>query len=90
MNTLISQAKTRADHERLAQYYRAMAQDYIAQAKEHEAMVSAYKTNQILVNDKNRAATLEHCEYFVKAFNELATKSQELAALHERMAAEAH
>jgi hypothetical protein len=36
--------------------------DYLAQAKEHEAMVAAYKANSSLSNDKNQASTISHCE----------------------------
>ena len=86
--TLISTAKTPAEHQRIAQYYQAKAQDYLAQAKEHEQMVAAYKANPSLTA-KSQASTINHCEYFVKTFNELAVKSQELAQLHEHMAEEA-
>lgn len=89
LSTLIASAKTPAEHERLAQYYRAQASDYLAEAKDHESMVAAYKANSSLSNEKNRASTIGHCEYFVKTFKELAVKSQELAALHEQMAKDA-
>ena len=85
LNTLIASAKTPAEHERLAQYYRSQASDYLAEAKDHESMVAAYKANSSLSNEKNRASTIGHCEYFVKTFRELAVKAQELAALHEQM-----
>ena len=84
--TLISTAKTPEEHHRIAQYYQAKAQDYLAQAKEHEQMVAAYKANPSLVNDKNQASTINHCEYFAQTFKDLAVKSQELAKLHEQMA----
>jgi hypothetical protein len=89
LNTLIATAKTPAEHERIAQYYLAKAQDYLAQAKEHEAMIAAYKTNPALSNDKNQASTISHSEYFVTTFKAMADNSQELATLHERMAQEA-
>jgi hypothetical protein len=89
LNTLIATANTPAEHERIAQYYQAKALDYLAQAKEHEAMVAAYKANSSLSNNKNQASTISHCEYFVTTFKALAENSQDLAALHERMAKEA-
>jgi hypothetical protein len=85
LNTLIATAKTPAEHQRIAQYYQAKAQDYLAQAKEHEQMVAAYKASPSLTA-KSQASTINHCEYFVKTFNELAVKSQELAKLHAQMA----
>ena len=89
LNTLIATASTPAEHRRIAQYYQAKAQDYLAQAKEHEEMVAAYKANSTLSNDKNQASTISHCEYFVTTFKALADNSHELATLHERMAKEA-
>lgn len=86
LNTLIANAKTPAEHERIAQFCEQKAADYRAQAVEHQAMVAAYKANSSLSNEKNRASTVGHCEYFVKTFNQLAVKSQDLAKLHEQMA----
>src|ERR1035437_2066706 len=48
INTLIATAKTPADHQRIAQFYQSQAQDYLAQSKEHEAMVAAYNANPSL------------------------------------------
>src|SRR5260370_91002 len=89
LNSLISTAKTPAEHQRIAQFYQSRAQDYLAQSKEHEAMVAAYKANPSLINNKNQASTINHCGYFVQTFKNLAVKSQELAQLHEQMAKEA-
>jgi hypothetical protein len=89
LNTLISTAKTPAEHQRIARYYQAKALDYLAQAKEHEQMVAAYKAYSSLSNDKNRASTIDHCEYYVRAFKDLAVKTQELAQLHGQMAQDA-
>ncbi len=89
LNTLIATAKTPSEHRRIAQYYEAKAQDYLTQQKEHEQMLAAYKANPVLSNDKHRASTIGHCEYFVQAFKDMAAKSQELAQLHEQMANDA-
>jgi len=89
LNTLIATARTPAAHRRIAQYYKAKVQEYLAEAQEHEAMIAAYKANSSLSNDKNEASTISHCEYFVNTFKALADNSQELATLHERMASEA-
>jgi hypothetical protein len=89
LNTLTSTAKTSADHERISNYYQAKAVEYQAEAKEHEKMIAGYKANPVLSNDKNRVATIGHCEYFVATFNALAVNSRQLAASHLRMAQEA-
>jgi hypothetical protein len=81
-------AKTPAEHERIAQSYRDQAQNYLAQAKEHEVMIAAYKASPNMTS-KNQAATINHCEYFAAKFKDMAAKSQELAELHEEMAKQA-
>jgi hypothetical protein len=88
LDTLIATAKTPAEHKRIAQDYRNQAQDYLAQAKEHQAMIVAYKASPNMTS-KNQAATIDHCEYFVGKFSDMAAKSQELAKMHEQMATDA-
>lgn len=89
LKTLIATAATPADHQRIAQYYQARAQDYLAQAKEHEAMVAAYNANPSALTDKDRAGTVYHCEYYARKFKDMAAKSEELARLHAQMAIDA-
>ena len=81
-------ANTPAEHARIAQTYRNQAQSYLAQARQHEATIAAYKASPNMTS-KNQAATVNHCEYFAARFNELAAKSQELAELHDEMAKQA-
>jgi hypothetical protein len=88
LDTLIATAKTPAEHERIAQDYRSQAQNDLAQANEHAAMVVAYKASPNATS-KNQAATINHCEYFAAKFNGLAVKSQQLAMMHEQMARDA-
>ena len=42
LNTLIATAKTPAEHERIANFYKLSALDYKTQAQEHEEMIVAY------------------------------------------------
>jgi hypothetical protein len=51
-------------------------------------MIAAYKASPNMTS-KNQTATIDHCEYFVAKFNDLAVKSQELAQMHEQMAKDA-
>jgi len=88
INSLIATAKTSTQHQRIAQYFEAQSQDYLAQSKEHEEMIAAYKANSSLSTDKNQASTIGHCEYFAKTTREMSVKSHELALLHEQMARE--
>ncbi len=78
-------ANTPAEHARIAQSYRGQASDYLAEARKHQAMIAVYQSSPNMT-DKNQAATIGHCEYFVAKYNDLAAKSQELAQLHDQMA----
>ncbi len=89
IKSLIATAKTPAEHQRIAQYYKAKAQDYLSESNEHEQMLAAYKQNGYISNSRNRANAIYHCQYFVEKFKQMAAKSQELAQLHEQMAKDA-
>ena len=84
--SLIATAKTPAEHMRLARYYEAKAQDYLAQSKEHAQMAEQYKKNPLTSSSKWATGTVGHCEYFAQTFKDAATKMQELAQMHEQMA----
>ena len=87
--SLIASAKTPSEYRRVAEYYHATAQDYLAQAKEHEEMAEAYKKNPMTSSSKFATGTVEHCGYFAQSFKEMATKMQELADIREQMAKDA-
>ena len=87
--SLIASAKTPAEHRRIAEYYHAKAQDYLAQSAEHEEQAEAYKKNPMTSSSKFATGTVNHCEYFSQSFKEMAAKMQELADMHEQMAKEA-
>ncbi len=87
--SLIATAKSPTEHQRIAEYYHAKAQEYLAQAKEHEEMADAYKKNPMTNSSKFATGTVNHCEYFEQSFKDMATKMQELADMHEQMAKEA-
>jgi hypothetical protein len=89
LKTLIATAATPVDHQRIAQYYQAKAQDYLSQAKEHEAMLAAYNASPSALTDKDRAGTVYHCQYYARKFKDMAAQSEDLARLHAQMAADA-
>ena len=89
LKTLIAIAKTPAEHRRIAQYYEAKAQDYLAKSKEHEQMLGAYDQNSSPSVRRHRPYTTYHCQYFIESYKEMAVKSHELAEPHEQMAKDA-
>jgi hypothetical protein len=83
INTLVTAAKTPAEHQRIADYYKAEAQNDLAQAGEHQAMIAAYKANP---SSKHQASAVAHCANLATSYKEAATKSQQLAQMHQQMA----
>ena len=86
--SLIATAKTSADHTRIADYYQAQATNYLAQSKEHEQMVAAYKKNPIFSSSKFVTGTVNHCEYLAQSLKKDSDEAQALAKIHEEMAKE--
>ncbi len=88
LKTLISGAKTAKDHQKLAQYFNQQAEQYEAQAKEHEEMEQAYRKNPMTKNSGG-SGPISHCEVLIKSNRDMAKTARAMAADHEEMAKEA-
>lgn len=86
---LITNAKSPEDHLRLAQYYKAEADRFEVEAKEHDEMAAAYRKGSTwqasAAKGPMRPDTPGHCEYFAKSLREAANAAREMAAEHEQM-----
>src|ERR1039458_7421220 len=78
--SLIASAKTPAEHTRIAQYYGAKAQDYLAQSNEHAQMAEQFKKNSVISSSKFSTGTVNHCEYLAQNFKQKAEQMQKLEA----------
>jgi hypothetical protein len=87
LKALIASAKTKDDHQKLADYYKAETVRLEAEAKDHDEMAEAYKKNPSPMAVKHPEAIGEgHCHEMARRFRETAAQAQELAAMHEDMA----
>lgn len=88
VKALVANAKTAADHMKLAQHYTAMAEKHEAEAKEHEALAAEYRGNPRVSETKRPMApdTAAHCEYFAEHCRKAAKEMRAMAAAHEEMA----
>ena len=88
---LVTTAKTKADHERLAQYFDAEAAKYEAQAKEHGELAGEYQKSPPNQPGKysGYAYTFEHCDSHAKSLQQAAENARKLAADHREMVKEA-
>lgn len=88
VKALVANAKTPADHMKLARHYTAMAEKHEAEAKEHEALAVEYARNPRLGSTKTPMSpnSAEHCKYFAEHCRKAADEMRAMAAEHEEMA----
>ena len=87
LRSLVKNAATPEQHMRLARYYEAKAQQYLAESNEHGKMAEQFRNNPMTNNDKRRFGTVDHGEYYAQLFKQRAIKMQSLADMQRLMAA---
>jgi len=80
---MIARAKTAQDHNKLACYYRAEARSETAKANSHEEMGKLYESYP-----RFKTEMMEHCKKLVDEARQAAEADNQLAAEHEKIAAE--
>jgi len=91
LKSAIANAKTPEDHHRIAAYFKGQADRLLAEAKEHDELVTQYATwpNPAAMKQPMSGQTAEHCRYFAEYARKAAQQDQELAKMHEDMAEQA-
>jgi hypothetical protein len=83
LKALTASAKTAADHERIADYYRSEAKRL--QAKEHEQELGEYYKNPARYPSKYPTMG-DHCRSLASYYKMAATRATAQADMHERLA----
>ncbi len=88
---LVATAKSAADHQKLAEHYRAAAAKHEEEAKEHTALAAKYKANPNASEVKRPGDpdTAAHCLTYAEHCRKAAKSMSEMAAMHEEMAKKA-
>ena len=87
LRSLIANAKTPEDHQKLAAYYRDMAAEAKANAAEHEKILAAYNQNPSTHPPAKAAGgPAEHCRTLIRLFNDEAKEDLAMADQHDQMA----
>ncbi len=91
LKQLITNAKTKADYERIAQYFDAEAANYDAQSKLHADLAQLYKKNPPPQPTKYPGSqqTFQHCDSLSRSLAQAAGNARSLAAEYRQMAKEA-
>ena len=88
MAQAVQSAKTRADHEALAQHYDDAAKEMQAKADEHKKLLAHYQANKGLYG-KQAQPLISHCQGLVRIYEQAAAENKSMADAHRQMAAEA-
>ena len=87
LKALIASAKTPADHERIASYYRSEAQQLEAKHREHEEDLAEYYKNPSRYPSKYPTMG-DHCRSLASYYKMAAERASTLAEMHEKLAQE--
>jgi hypothetical protein len=88
VKALVVNAKTPADHQKLAGHFTAMAEKHDAEANEHEALAAEYTKRPTghEVKHPMSGETADHCKYYAEHCRKAAKEMRALAAAHREMA----
>ena len=87
MTQAVQNAKTRSDHEALAEHYENAAKEMQKQADEHKDMLAQYEANKALYGKQYQSLT-SHCQGLVRVYEQAAADNRSMAESHRQMAAE--
>ena len=90
VKSLAATAETKAEHERIAQYFDAEAAKYEAEAKDHSELAVVYqKRGTPSAKMPGPSQTFNHCDSLSKSLQKAADDARALAAEHRGMSNEA-
>jgi hypothetical protein len=91
LQNLIVNAETKAEHERVAQYFDDEAARYEEEAKDHGELASRFHKNDASMPTKHPGGTqtFQHCDSLSKSLSQAAKDAHALAAEHREMAKQA-
>jgi len=88
MTHAVQAAKTRSDHEALAEHYERAAKEMQAKAAEHQKMAAQYEANKSLYG-KQTQSLVSHCQGLVRVYEQAAAENRSMAESHRQLASEA-
>lgn len=88
VKALVANASTPADHNKLAEHYRTVAEKLDAESKEHAEMAKTYRARPTASEVKRPGATdtASHCQTLSENLAKAADEARALSAAHAEMA----
>jgi septal ring factor EnvC (AmiA/AmiB activator) len=84
MSQAVQNAKSKADHEALAQHYEEAAKEMQLKVEEHKKLLSQYQSESYLYG--RQAEDLKaHCQRLIDVYEKAAAENLSMAKLHRQM-----
>ncbi|MCK9607987.1 hypothetical protein A1359_15690 [Methylomonas lenta] len=84
MSQAVENAKTKADHEALAQHYEAAAKDMQLKVDEHKKLLSKYESHSYLYGKKAQDLKA-HCRNLITIYQNGVDANMSMAKMHREM-----
>ena len=85
MSSAVQGAKTKEDHEALAEHYEQAAKDAEAKVEEHKKLLDQYKRHSYLYG-RQGDTFIEHCESLIGSYQKVVDANTAIAKMHRQMA----
>lgn len=85
MSQALQNAKTKADHESLAQHYEEAAAEMQGKVEEHKNLLSQYERKPWVLG-KQATGFGVHCQNLIQIYSQAAEENLEMARMHREMA----
>ncbi|MDD4906776.1 MAG: hypothetical protein PHD39_11545 [Methylobacter tundripaludum] len=84
MSQAVQNAKTKADHEALAEHYEEAAKEMQLKVDEHKKLLSQYESKSYLYG-RQAQSFKDHCQWLINAYEKAAEENLSMAKLHRQM-----
>ncbi len=84
MSQAVQNAKTKADHEALAQHYTEAAQKMQVKADEHKRLLDQYQSKSYLYGKQAETFKM-HCQALINAYERAVEENRAMAAKHREV-----
>lgn len=86
MDQAVHNAKSKADHEALAQHYEEVAKEMQAKVDEHKKILSEYEREPWLIGKQQATGFGVHCQRLIDVYQKAAEENLEMAKMHRELA----
>lgn len=86
MDQAVHNAKSKADHEVLAQHYEEVAKEMQAKVDEHKKILSEYESEPWLIGKQQATGFGVHCQRLIDVYQKAAEENLEMAKMHRELA----